>query len=135
MTTSAKKTRMYDQIRKHGENLNDIFNTGIEPIALCKKLRRLEVKASRLAIDYCNGTNGVDTDNWEAKTEPVLKAVDKILHYTDKGYAVFVNGDARGFALKIDSECVRDEQLNIWKDWGGYGILAPDFSNDTREII
>ena len=127
-TNTAKRNRMYEEIEKHGEALNRIFNTGLEPVALCKKLRRLEVKASRLALDYCNGTNGVDTDNWDAKTEPILTALDKVIHYTDKGYSVFVNGDARGYALKIDSECVKDEQLDIYKDWGGYGILAPDFS-------
>lgn len=30
-----------EQITKHGENLNAIFNTGLDPITLCKKLRRL----------------------------------------------------------------------------------------------
>ena len=81
-TRTAKK-EMYQDIKKHGQQLNTIFNTGV---------------------------------------------VDKILHYTDKGYSVFVNGDARGYALKIDSECVKDEALEIYKDGGGYGILAPDFS-------
>ena len=41
--THTAKKEMYQDIKKHGEQLNTIFNTGIEPIALCKKLRRLEL--------------------------------------------------------------------------------------------
>jgi hypothetical protein len=125
-----KKERMYQQIEKHGANLNAIFNTGIDNIKLAKKLHSLEVKAHKLATDYCNGENGVTTDNWEEKCEPILKSVDKILHYTDKGYDIYINGDARGYALKIGSDCVRDENLTIYKDWGGYGILAPEFDGN-----
>lgn len=130
METMTKKERLYKRIEKHGEDLNRIFNTGLDNITLCKKLHRLEVKAHRLATDYCNGENGVNTDNWDSLCEPILKAVDKILHYTEKGYSIYINGDARGYALKIDSDCVRDEHLDIYKDWGGYGILAPDFNGN-----
>lgn len=41
-----KKERMYKQIKEHGENLNAIFNTGIDNVTLCKKLLRIERKAS-----------------------------------------------------------------------------------------
>jgi hypothetical protein len=116
---------MYANIEKHGEMLNAIFDTGIEPVKLCKALRRLETKAHKLATDYCNGENGVNTDNWEQLTDPIVAKVNKILRIDPKRSPVFVNGDARGYALKLQDEWAKDR--NIYKDWGGYGILAPDF--------
>jgi hypothetical protein len=133
MTTAAKQT-MYQQITEHGNNLNAIFNTGIEPVKLCKSLRRLEAKAHQLATDYCNGENGVNTENWEIKTAPILAAVRKILYPNgmtgdgQKDWCIFLNGDCRGYALKIRSEYVSNNNIAIYKDWGGYGILAPDFT-------
>lgn len=127
-TATNKLERMYQDIQRHGEQLNAIFNTGFEPIELCKKLRRLEMKAHQLATDYCNGENGVNTDNWDAKCEPILKAVHKILNISEVCSGIFVNGDARGYALKIDSETVTENALDIYTDWGGFGIIAPDFT-------
>ena len=128
---STIKDRMYRQIEQHGANLNAIFNTSIENIVLCKKLKRLEAKAHKLATDYCNGENGVTTENWESLCDPILKAVRKILNCTDS-FPIFVNEDARGYALKIDDAyMVKCSKLNgystLHRDWGGYGILAPEF--------
>lgn len=130
----AQKIEMYRQIEKHGENLNKIFNTGLPPVELCKKLRRLEKKAAQLATDYCNGDNGVTTDNFELKTAPILAAVRKILYPNGmtgdgkKDWCVFVNSDCRGYALKINASFVKDNNIDIYRDWGGYGIIAPDFT-------
>lgn len=135
--TQTQKTTMYEQIYQHGENLNKIFNTGLDPVKLCKKIRSLEFKAHSLALDYCNGENGVTTQNWEVKIAPILASVRKILYPNgmtgddQKDWCIFVNGDARGYALKIREEYVRNNQLDIYKDWGGYGILAPDFTPNS----
>lgn len=39
---------------------------------------------------------------------------------------VWFNGDPRGYALKVD---LRDGET-LHRDWGGYGIIAPDLSDD-----
>jgi hypothetical protein len=39
---------------------------------------------------------------------------------------VYVNRDARGYALKIKDEWMRDNRVTLYSDWGGYGIIAPD---------
>lgn len=130
------KPKQLEQIVKHGENLNAIFNTGLEPLVLCKKLRRLETKANKLATDYCNGENGINSENWEQKCEPILKAVKKILfaqsYNVQRDKAIFLNGDARGYSLKIKDEFLRNiyktQGKNIYTDMGGYGILAPEFN-------
>lgn len=122
----SKKELMYQQILQHGINLNAIFNTGLEPIELCKKLLRLERKAHKIAIDYCNGDNGITSENIDERTEPILKALYKIIGIK---YTFIFNGDCRGYALKISDKTVRENKLQIHTDLGGYGILAPDFSN------
>ena len=43
---------------------------------------------------------------------------------------IFLNGDPRGYALKIPDDYVRDNDLNIHRDWGGYGIIAPDLADN-----
>ena len=123
-----KHEEMYQEIKKHGKQLNKIFKTQLDDVTLSKKLFSLEHKAAKLALDYCNGENGVNTDNWEALTDKVLASVDKVIGYKAKGIPVFVNGDARGSALKIDDSYVTNNNLEIHKDWGGFGILAPDFN-------
>lgn len=137
--TQTQKATMYAEIQKHGENLNRIFNTGIEPVKLCKRLRTLEAKAQKLAMDYCNGENGVNADNFEALATPIMEQVYKLLNngiYRDdrphqRKVPIFLNGDVRGYALKINDAYVKTLELQgkpIYKDWGGYGILAPDFN-------
>jgi hypothetical protein len=122
-----KHDKMYIEIEKHGQNLNNIFHTKYGNIDLCKKLFRLEKKAHKLAEDYCNGENGVTTDTWEDKCKPILDKVNKLLDNEKINIVVHVNGDARGYALKIREKEVKEKGLKIYTDWGGYGILAPNF--------
>jgi hypothetical protein len=138
-----KKERMYQAIEKHGANLNAIFNTGLDNVVLCKKLFRLEKKAHHATTCLCN-TNTLDLlelnrftgwdvhqateEEQDAFFDPILESVYKILGEKAKE-CVVINFDPRGYALKIKSDYVSKHNLIIEKDWGGYGILAPDFSN------
>ena len=108
---------------KHGVKLAAVFGEDMPPVELATKLYRLETKAHRLAEDYSNGY--LDTDNYEQKKESVLKTVDKLTGYKAKGIPVFFNGDPRGYALKIDDEYMRTNNIDLPRDWGGNGILAP----------
>jgi hypothetical protein len=140
--TNTQKTTMYQQIEKHGNDLNRIFNTGLNAITLCKKLRRLEAQAHKLAIDYCNGDNGITSQNWDDKIAPIMNKVYAVLNngkYNDdrphqKRVPIFLNSDARGYALKINDSYVRllnKAGKDIYKDWGGYGIICPDFTPNS----
>lgn len=136
---STQKERMYQRIEKHGEDLNRIFKTKFDNVTLCKKLHSLEAKAHKLAEDYCNGVNGVDSENWDEKCKPILEKVYAILNngkpFEDRPHQrkvpIFVNGDARGYALKINDafmNLLEKQGKTLHKDWGGYGILAPEFN-------
>jgi len=116
--------KMYRNIFNHGENLKKVFNlpADTEPVKLCKKLFSLETKAHRLAERWCNGE--ITGEQWEAETDKILNKVDQLLGYSDKNISVFANGDARGYCLKIK---VKDTPSYFFKDWGGFGIIAPDF--------
>ena len=128
----TKHEKMYLQIENHGKNLIQIFNLQDDPVKLCKRLHRLEVKAHRLSTDYCNGD--IEMDGWESATAKIIKSLYKILGMEkciETG--VFVNGDARGYALKLSDDWVtgyRNKGGDIYRDWGGYGILAPDFNGN-----
>lgn len=128
---STKKDKMNGQITKHGFDLARIFNLdSSRPVTLCKRVHRLEVKAHRMAEDYCNGLYEVE-EFADKKENSILKSLDKILNFKAQNIPVFLNGDPRGYALKIDDEYVREHKLEIYRDWGGYGIIAPEF--DGRE--
>lgn len=122
----TKKELMYERIRKHGEDLKAIFNLDDDPVKLCKRLHIIENQAHKAAEDYCNGK--LETADWEAISDKFLVKVNKILN--NKTVPIFINGDSRGYALKIEDEYVRAHNLTIHKDWGGYGIIAPDFDGE-----
>ena len=119
-----KKDKLYSRITKHGQDLKAVFNLDqdIDPVKLCKRLFRLENKAHKLAVDFCNGV--IDQLEWDKKADQILTKVETILKNKK---VLFLNGDARGYALKIDDEYLKNNNFNIHRDWGGYGIIAPDF--------
>lgn len=145
-----KHDRMYQQIEKHGKDLNAIFNTELDNIKLCKKLLPLENKAHHATTCLCN-TNTLDRleltrqeeqagnvkqateEEQDAFFEKILDSVDKILNFKEKKIPVFINHDPRGYALKIKSEYVNRlfyVPLQMYRDFGGYGILAPEFNGN-----
>jgi len=127
------KDRMYKQIENHGQNLNAIFNTDDEPIKLCKRLLRLENQAHRLSTNYCNGDINMDT--WDSKCDQILDKLHKILgkeKCVETG--LFVNGDCRGYALKLSSDWLegyKSKGGKLYSDWGGFGIVAPEFNGKS----
>lgn len=122
-TREQRKAEMYRKINQHGENLNRIFRTEFDNTTLCKKLHRLELKAHRMTTNECNGTS-----RHEKELRDIIKTVNRILNAPD-GW-IFINGDARGYALKISDKVVKSEDMKIERDSGGYGIVAPDYSQN-----
>ena len=162
-TTTARPpraVRQYEAIRAHGENLLAIFPNATErdPVSLCKRLRRLEAKASRICLDYCNGDfdEGANNKKLDAALDAILAKVNAILgnneQYPIMNVPIFINRDPRGYALKIADAWMnqRREQwdrqiakkgkkaiaagswalLRLHRDFGGYGIIAPEITGD-----
>jgi hypothetical protein len=108
------------KIRQHGELVKQIFglDPALDPLALCRKLRRLETAAQRAAEAYCNGV--LDSDAYAARVAATRAKLTELLGPT--GNAVLINGDPRGYALKLEPA------QGLPRDWGGYGLLAPDLT-------
>ena len=121
----TKKDQMYARIRNHGESLKTVFelDPDTDEIALCKKLRKLEFDARNSATEWCNGD--ISEDEYTLRATVLRMKVVKIL---GDRYPIFLNGDPRGYALKIDDKIVRENNLHIYRDWGGYGIISPDLT-------
>lgn len=125
---------------KHGEQLLAIFPNATErdPVKLCKKLRKLEREGEALGLRLCNGPEFKNEDGIDLVEARILIKVDAILNFTQEKIPVFVNRDPRGYALKIDdewlrtipTEAMRQRFSPLHRDWGGYGILAPDLTED-----
>ena len=139
--TTKQKAEMYAAIKRHGENLLALFpNAKIKsPVDLCKALRRLEVKAHKAAENWCNGINcGADGEKQHTAGQNLAEKAVELLGAAAPGnedIGIIFNGDARGYALKISAVehdfCGLPDTAEcryLCKDWGGYGIIAPDFT-------
>lgn len=117
-----------EAVKKHGEQLLVIFPNASErdPVALCRKVRRIEAVAHKLAEDCCNWLSMESEEYTERHTKILNRLVDVLGSVSSLG--VFINLDPRGYALKIDDEIMRAGKFKLHTDWGGYGILAPDFT-------
>ena len=124
MKNTTKHAEMYAKITAHGESLCKIFNLDKDPVKLSKALFSLENKAHRITTLECN--TGQDFAPELARIR--MKVLEKLeLKEADPlAKAIFINGDPRGYALKINDKAAKN--LTIYKDMGGYGILAPDFN-------
>jgi len=109
------------KVTRHGKSLIDFFHLPKEtdPVKLCKRLRKIEKVMRQACLAYCNGLMDIQTlENVEIKANEQLR---KILG--DASSQVVINTDPRGYSLKIDNP-----PHTIYRDFGGYGIVAPDLS-------
>lgn len=128
--TEKQRKIMYEKITSHGENLRKIFSfpSSQDMIPICKKLFSLENKANKIMVDYCNGL--IDTDTVDYASEKIFNSCLHILnlaHNSPIAIAIQINRDPRGYTLMIDTDYIKENNLHIHTDFGGYGILAPDF--------
>lgn len=122
------KERMYARITKHGEDLKKVFGLpGADPVKLCKRLHRLEIEASRIMTEYTNGD--IDMQAVEAYREDLASSLVRIIG-AENMTKIYINQDPRGYTLKLNTAATEQAHkagINIHRDWGGYGILAPEF--------
>lgn len=93
-------------------------------------LWKAEALASDLACAICN--KPLSEEFIEGTRETVRGMVSLALSKLPPG--LFVNGDPRGYALKIDSEDPQGAALilavGLHTDMGGYGILSPEIDGN-----
>ncbi len=125
-----KKHHIWEpEIMAHINNLSSIFGWEgdyLERTRMYRGLCRVERRASRDNERVCNGEVDRTDEAQDRYDNRILAEVNRLTSYRDKNIPVFLNGDPRGHALKIESEWVAKQEVSIYRDWGGYGILCPD---------
>lgn len=128
MNTTAldRKQARLSRRQRHIEELKRlgyIYNT-------MNAIKMVEHQANWYATKECNGE--LAEGEYEQAEERILNRVKRLFGGTlPKGF--FINGDPRGYSLKLDSEQWGERFLNgeynlpiNYQDWGGYMILAPE---------
>lgn len=122
-----------EAVIRHGNSLLAVFTecTEKDPVALCKKLRRIEARLEKAFTAQCNGNIGTQEACIYAQKQ--LEALEAILRPCEAhSKAIRINHDPRGYALKLDDgwtqEWNQTAAIPIQTDWGQYGILAPDLT-------
>lgn len=150
MKTMTKKERRQKQLEAHYAALVRLAETcGVkkaEGKKLSVALLKIERDAHAGAEAYCNGETyrsnifgeynfNADENAWERFSEMIEREV-QVLFVTLPSF-FYVNGDARGYALKIrgteaGNDYGRDliEKTGLQKDWGGNGLLAPEITGN-----
>lgn len=128
MKTSERREIMLKHRQRHIESLQKLGYIHDNMYAI----KMLENAVNRLAVKDCNGE--IDNDDFKILERIYMNRAKKLFGgKLPKGF--FINGDPRGYSLKLDPEAwkVSDnaqenyEALPIkYQDWGGYMILAPE---------
>lgn len=93
-------------------------------LAIYRKLHRIETVARRSAEQYCNGE--IDLEQWQSVVAIATNQVESVFGMLPTGF--FVNGDPRGYALKLESDDDTGKTatpFELYQDWGRNQILAP----------
>lgn len=120
-----------ERIRRHVACVRAIFPDCVHPASdaegMYRRLRTMERTMHAIAEQYCNGD--ITTEEIEDAERATMESLRHLLGSTN-ARVLRINTDPKGYALKVDDEWLRTNEpsLNIARDWGGYGILAPDFS-------
>jgi hypothetical protein len=121
MKTTENKDYVLAARARHHEALKAMMpaDSTLSGLAVWRKLRVLECKASRLALQMCNGPE-VSEDEKERIDAQVTAGVEELFCRPLPGF--FINHDPRGYALKLETGSVPHA---LHEDWGRYQILAP----------
>lgn len=151
MTQLNRRERKAAQLLKHYETCERLGKyLGMEKPdgkKISVALLKIERDAHNAATAQCNGEayNGQPFRSygepsaqapgfteWEYFVDSIKGRISKVLSQVPPAF--FLNADARGYALKIDSSNRNGQELieavKLHTDWGGYGILSPEINGN-----
>lgn len=127
---SIKKQEKLIRYERHCINLSRLARAEhvIDGWEIYRRLHRIETSMHTWVERQCSDANYRLTEEQEkAKEERVLRRIHHILNDPEYKIPIEINGDPRGNALKIDPEWTKVNAPQLTTDWGGHGILAPEF--------
>lgn len=128
MKAAEERERVAESRKAHHKALESLATIKVDGLKVWRKLRELERDANAVATARCNGQaylgrECLTDEQWETYCKSIEYAVGKLFGIVPAGF--FVNGDPRGYALKIESDTL---PAGLHRDWGNYGILAPEIN-------
>ncbi len=107
---------------KHLNQLLPIIGCAPDEIkVIYKQLKDLEHKGHKAAEDYCNLANfeiSPILDDIKLRLKILIKNGDTLKN-------IHLNTDPRGYFLKLSDDYMRANKIEMYRDWGGYGIFCP----------
>lgn len=128
----TKVERKAIRLEQHYSNLQSLYDVcgggKLNGKKLSLQLFKLEQEATKLTTAQCNGTGSRTAQ--DKRLNEIQNEVQS--RFNGNLIGLFINGDPRGYALKINDEVMRSDyaDLSLDKDWGGYGILSPEINGD-----
>lgn len=114
--------------QEHLKRMSVVFGVPLEYLKRrYGSLIQMETRGHKLAEDYCNGD--IDSDMWDKHLDLFRKAIQEFFKDAKNRKAVQnlkLNGDPRGYFLKIEDSFMRESRSVLQTDLGGYGILCPE---------
>jgi len=108
---------------RHIQILGEMFGKDVpNPYETYEILLKAEKEANRRMCKECN--EAIDEEQSEKWMENFLARLQKKLGVEKMPEGFFVNGDPRGYSLKMKAGTFPS---GFWTDFGGYGILVPEF--------
>lgn len=108
---------------RHVQLLGEMFGVGvINPYATFEILLKAEREAHRQTTKECN--ESISDEESEKWSENFIRRLTKKLGVDKMPDGFFINYDPRGYALKMKEGTFPQ---GLYTDFGGYGILAPEF--------
>jgi hypothetical protein len=119
MTQLTKKQRK----QKH---IEELYAIGLQK-GKFSQLVKIEHKAAKLAVDACNFLS-MESPQYNLRHKEIINDLQILFYPKHLPKGLFVNGDPRGYSLKIKTEDNGEYPNRIisYTDWGGYGILVPE---------
>ncbi len=108
---------------RHIQLLGEMFGFNYpNPYEVYDILLKAEREAHRQTTKECNEhVSDEDSDKWR---ENFIRRLTKKLYVDKMPDGFVINYDPRGYALKMKEGAFPQ---GFWTDFGGYGILAPEF--------
>lgn len=107
---------------RHIQALGKLFGNNVpNPYATYEICLKAEKEAHRMMTKSCNGE--ISDEKLEKWEEKFLKRLTKNLGVKEMPDGFFINGDPRGYALKMKEGTFE----GLSTDFGGYGILGAEF--------
>lgn len=137
MKSAEKKQHLTAVRNRHLAALQSLATNGKTGMQIWRVLRKLEHEAYGMSAAHCSGPDDsnsrpapgysfpVQTHDWCRYVDDLKPRIAAVFGTMPKG--VFVNGDARGGALKMEREFC---PAGMWGDFVGNGMLAVEITAD-----